>query len=199
MARLRRLGETLTAVLADRYLHAARTPSDINEHLPEFVAICNELRATKVIELGTRGGVSTVAWLHAMELNDGHLWSVDISPAPQLDSDRWTFLRGDDRSQVILDLLPAQVDVVFIDTSHEFEHTATELDLYAPRVRPGGRIVLHDTEVEQPDFVPPGVPFPVKVAVGEFCAARGWQWTNRTYNNGLGIIEVPLLLDRGEG
>ena len=70
-------------MLVDQYEEACSTPSDIVEHLPYFVTLCQELRAKKVIELGTRGGVSTIAWLYGLELTAGHLWSVDIQPAPE--------------------------------------------------------------------------------------------------------------------
>lgn len=173
------------------YERACKMPSDINEHLPTFVALCEELHAKFVIELGVRSGVSTVAWLHGLTQTGGALWSVDISPPPDLPPDRWVFLRGDDRSPIILDLLPHPVDIVFIDTSHEFGHTATELELYRPLVRPGGRIVLHDTEVELPDGINSAIRYPVRTAIDRFCRAWGWAWSNREHNNGLGIIEVP--------
>lgn len=162
--------------------------TDVQGHLPRFVELAEESKA--VIELGTRGGASTVAWLYGLE-GHGHLWSVDVEPAPPFKIDHWTFVRGDDTTCRVLDQLPWDVDVVFIDTSHAYAHTLRELQLYLPRVRSGGRILLHDTELEQPDGVGPSVPYPVKRAVEVFCAERDLTWTNATHSFGLAEIEVP--------
>lgn len=164
-------------------------PSDIFEHLPTFVALCEQLDAKNVIELGVRGGVSTVAWLYGLEQTDGHLHSVDISAPPEIESDRWTFTRGNDVDPDLVSALPASVDIVFIDTSHTYEQTLQELALYVPKVRSGGVVVLHDTEVEHPDLTE-DYNFPVKRAVELFTMANGLSWTNEPKCNGLGTIEV---------
>lgn len=179
-----------TVTLTDAYDTACRTPSDINEHLPTFVDICQELDATKVIELGTRGGVSTIAWLYGLD-PDGHLWSVDIDPAPALPYDHWTFLLGDDLDPNIVRQLPDSADVVFIDTSHSYEDTLSELNVYRWKVRPGGKIVLHDTMLERPYGLRNQPPFPVRTAVEEFCREEGFDWENYTNCNGCGVISIP--------
>jgi len=178
--------------LADLYRERCAVDSDIHEHLPFMVELVESLGATKVVELGTRSGLSTVAWLHALEATDGHLWSVDMDPAPDLglEVDRWTFIQGDDCDPDVYSQLPSGADIVFIDTSHAYDHTLQELRLYRWLVRPGGRLVLHDTELPQPELVGPQPPYPVKKAVVEFCAAEGLRWTNRPNCWGLGIIEV---------
>lgn len=178
--------------LSRQFREACKTPSDIYEHLPVFVEICRELEATRVIELGTRGGVSTIAWLYGLKEQDGHLWSVDIDPAPELEFDGWTFIRGDDLDPQVVRALPDSVDVVFIDTSHAYEDTLAELNVYLRKVRPGGRIVLHDSELRRPqELTSRQPPFPVKVAVEEFCTEETFEWTNLTNNNGLAIISIP--------
>ena len=54
--------------------------SDVYDHLGTFVGTAKELHAQKVIELGVRYGVSTIAWITAMHLTGGHLWAVDGAP-----------------------------------------------------------------------------------------------------------------------
>lgn len=178
--------------LTDRYLELCDTPSDIYEHLPTFVRTCEELQARQVIELGTRSGVSTIAWLYGLELTGGKLWSVDIDRAPFAPKgfDHWSFIRGDDCTEEVFSKLPDKVDVVFIDTSHAYEHTLAELSLYHWLVRPGGRILLHDTELAHPEFVK-GKAFPVKRAVTEFCEAEGYEWSNDPKCYGLATIQIP--------
>lgn len=187
MARLFGIGETLT--VTDLFFRNIEISSDVNEHLVYMVDLCVELDAKRIIELGVRQGVSTTAWLHGLEQTDGKLWSVDIEGRPEIHSSRWTFIQGSDTNADVLAKLPESVDIVFVDTSHRFAHTLEELALYTPRVRSGGRIVLHDTEVESPDLTNE-TDFPVKRAVAQFCDANGYRWTNRENNNGLATIEV---------
>ncbi len=142
--------------------------SDIVDHLPRLrEEACRE--NVVVIELGVRGGNSTAAFLDAAELYEGHVWSVDIDPCPG-EHDRWTFLHGDDMNPDIIDQLP-DCDVLFIDTSHHYEHTLAELKAYVPKVRDGGVVLLHDSELEVPYMCPPDdPPFPVTAALRTFVA-----------------------------
>lgn len=66
------------AALASYYAQLCSGTSDIVEHLPTFVHTVEDLKATKVIEIGVRYGVSTIAWLYALE-GKGNLWAVDCS------------------------------------------------------------------------------------------------------------------------
>jgi predicted O-methyltransferase YrrM len=174
--------------LATLYEQHAATPSDIVDHLPKFVEYAKT--ADTVIELGTRTGVSTVAWLHGLE-GHGHLWSVDVDEQPDIGTyDHWTFIQGDDCSPDVFTVLPDEVDVVFIDTSHAYLHTLRELNLYRWKVKPGGVILLHDTELARPFDLPKERPYPVRRAIEEFCAAEGLAWENQPESWGLGVIRL---------
>jgi predicted O-methyltransferase YrrM len=179
-----------SGTLADRYERVASTPSDIVEHLPRFVDLVRERNATHVIELGTRTGVSTIAWLHALGSTGGRLTSVDIDARPDIgDWLHWTFHQADDLDPALLRLLePA--DIVFLDTSHLYDQTVAELHVYRHLVKPGGLIVCHDTELERPEGAPLRPRFPVKTAITEFCADEGFEWSNNPACWGLAEIEV---------
>lgn len=177
--------------LEDEYRRLCRTPSDIYEHLPVFFHMVGELGATKVIELGTRSGVSTIAWLYGLH-DQGELWSVDLDPQPPIgDWPHWTFIQGDDLNPDVVRQLPSDADVVFIDTSHAYAQTLAELNVYSRKVRPGGRIVLHDTELRRPELVGPQPPFPVKKAVTEFCDDEALKVEFLPNCFGLAIITIP--------
>lgn len=175
--------------LADEYERLCTTPSDIYLHLPRLAAMVAELHAQHVIELGTRSGVSTVAFLHALESTGGRLTSVDIDAPPALEHDRWTFVQSDDLNPALIPTLE-QADIVFIDTSHTYEQTLAELRVYRWLVRPGGRIVLHDSQLEHPMGAPRRPRFPVRTAVEVFCAAEGFEWSEHTDCFGLAIIQI---------
>jgi len=176
--------------LADDYRRVCATPSDIQNHLPRFVDMVQDLNATHVIELGTRTGVSTIAWLYALE-GRGHLTSVDLDPKPDIgDYPHWTFIQGDDLSMKVLERLkPA--DIVFLDTSHLYDHTIVELNTYLDLVKPGGKIVCHDTQLRRPEGSPSRPLFPVKTAIREFVEKHGFEWFEYLDSWGLGVIEIP--------
>lgn len=169
--------------------------SDIQGHLPTLHATVLEFPKAKVLELGVRWGTSTACLLAAVEEVGGHLWSVDISQPAVPDwwagLEQWTLTVGNDVDPAIADAQPSEVDVLFLDTSHVFEQTLTELATFVPRVRPGGVVLCHDTELQAPEDAPYGPPFPVARALDEYCGGVGLSWENQTGSYGLGVIRVP--------
>lgn len=176
--------------LRDEFLRLCHTPSDIYEHLPTFVDLVVARDVQHVIELGTRTGVSTIAWLEGLRQTGGTLVSVDIDEQPDIgEYDHWSFIQGSDLDpQVLAQLDPA--DIVFVDTSHDYTHTIRELNIYQHFVRRPGLIVCHDTELKHPLGVPAFPAYPVKTAIEEFCAENNYPVTYHTNCWGLGIIEV---------
>lgn len=177
--------------LETMYRERCDTPSDIHLHLPRLVTLVEQLDARHVIELGSRSGVSTVAWLYALEKTGGHLTSVDLAPAPQIGTwGHWEHIQSDDLDPfLVMRLEPA--DIVFIDTSHAYRQTVQELNTYRWLVKPGGVIVCHDTELARPEDSPPTDPlYPVKTAITEFCAENRIEWINFPDCWGLGILKA---------
>lgn len=172
--------------------------TDIQDHLQFLHQVARSYPHAAVIELGVRSGESTAAFLSAAAFVDGHVWSCDIDP-PQvpeqwLANPRWVFVQADSVSPVALAALPEQADVVFIDTSHDYGQTLAELAAYVPRVKPGGVVLLHDTQ-----WMPPAISFPeptgpVTDALNEYCDRNGLTWENRRSASpggyGLGIIRI---------
>lgn len=176
--------------LEEEYRRRCVTPSDIFEHLPRFVDLVVERDAQHVIELGTRTGVSTIAWLYGLEQTGGRLTSVDIDAKPPIGNwDHWTFIQGNDCSREVLGQLD-DADIVFLDTSHLYEPTLVELRVYQHLVKRPGLIVCHDTMLERPEGAPARPRFPVRTAIEEFCADEGFKWSNNPACWGLGEIEV---------
>ena len=179
--------------LEQRYRRVCSMPSDIGEHLPHLRALVEKFNAQHVVELGARSGQSTVAWLAGLQSTGGRLTSVDLDEAPDIGVHaNWEHIQGDDTDETVLNKVDG-CDIVFIDTSHHYAHTLWELQTWSCKVRPGGFIVCHDTELQRP-WDPPcpetDPDFPVAQAVDEFCAAEGFRWFNIPGSWGLGIIEV---------
>lgn len=179
--------------LLDSYRSACDLWSDIQANIPRLEQTIADIDAKHVIELGVRWGTSTAVLLYALR-DRGELWSVDVNwPTgdliPALSRQcHWHFIHGSDTHPTTLAALPDKADVVFVDTDHAFDHTLEELELYWPRVRDGGALLVHDTELEQPELVGPQPPFPVKRAVEEFCAFYRLQFENDSTGYGLGMI-----------
>ncbi len=173
------------------YLRRCEEWSDIVDHLPRLHDEAS-IGDAVVIELGVRSGNSTAAFLAAIETNGGFLHSVDIRPCqlPWGTHPQWSFTVGDDL--VLADDLPDDVDIVFIDTSHHYLQTLAELELFAPKVKPGGVVLLHDTELEHPDGAPASdPPYPVAAALRQYAADTGATVEWVTGCNGLGVIHIP--------
>ncbi len=49
--------------------------------------------------------------------------------------------------------VPAEIDVLFIDGAHDYESVLRDINTYAPRVRIGGRVVLHDATAREPGVI----------------------------------------------
>ena len=168
--------------------------SDIQGHMPFLRETIAAYDKPVGIELGVRSGQSTSAFLAGIAGNGGQLWSVDIDepqvPPHWRDLPEWHLLVADDLSPQAQAWLPAQCDVLFIDTSHTVEQTMAELRLYVPRVKPGGVVLLHDTEWKEPGTMLDAPGGWVTQALDAYCKETGLSWVNRTGSYGMGVIRL---------
>lgn len=175
------------------YLRRCELRTDIVEYLPLLYGYTRLYEGARVLELGTRDGNSTLAFLAAAQVTAGHVWSVDIDPAvpgnpdgmaPYADSPLWTFTCGDSTDPEVAKVQPEQVDIFFDDASHDYDTTLAELRLYMPRVAPGGIALFHDTRLRWDLFA-------VKRALNVYCAQNGLAWYDLPGQYGLGVIHAP--------
>lgn len=190
------------SALREEYDRRRAEPSDIRDHLDEIYRTASSYAQPRILELGVRSGNSTAALLAAAEMTGGHVWSVDVAqptvPDWWLTTGRWTLHVGNDVDGILHHRLkadPGVFDVLFIDTVHTYQHTLAELRLYVPMVRPGGTVLLHDTELHTPAGLPADVvnsqpAFPVAAALNMFCTETGAYWENRPGCYGLGVMKV---------
>jgi len=183
------LGAEKGGTMKHTYEHAIK-PTDIHQHLTMLYGLVVGMGAQKVIELGVNTGESTVAFLEALQVTGGKLFSVDIVPCVQARAmmqgygltKNWAFTMEND-----LDYVKkwdgGQVDIVFVDTSHEREQTKKEIAAFEPLLRPGGVMVFHDTVT-----YPTGVFEPIL----EFLSAhQDYKFVNHEHCCGLGLMKKP--------
>lgn len=189
-------GAIVTSI-KDTYLDRLSKWSDIQEYLPLFYDEARNREKPLILELGSRRAYSTIAFLAGAAESGGHVWSCDILDVRKIPggigmwarSPSWTFIQGDDMNAEVQGKLPVEADVLFIDTSHEYEHTLAECRAYVPRVRPGGIALFHDTNVyDWPGYKWEGETTPVRQALNEYCAETGLSWEQVPGKYGLGVI-----------
>jgi len=156
--------------------------SDIKDHLPRLRAAAKG----KVLEIGTRAGISTSALLVGVEENGGHVWSVDINDCSRVFAGhpQWTFLHSDSRqlkSSAFGNDAAPKFDLLFVDGDHSFEGCMNDLIGYGPSSRV---IMVHDTDC--PDTFPG-----VRQAVEKFLALhpeRKVEWHHESF--GMAVISL---------
>lgn len=142
-----------------------------------------------LVELGVRGGNSTIAFLsaldelrgpsllHSCDINDCDLRSV-ITPSMAY---YWRFKQSDSvEFATTYDGPPPSL--LFVDTLHNYDQVTRELAAWVPRLAPGARILFHDTCTEPR----------VSEAIADFRRRRP---KTRYYNidacHGLGVLDLP--------
>lgn len=132
----------------------------ISDHLCNLFTDIMISKAKLIVELGTRGGDSTKTILSVADYLDARVLSVDINPCGEIGLDqnllkRWEFVEADDivfgNEKFVPwcqknDCVP-EIDALFIDTSHEYEHTVEELQVWLKFVPVGGIVMFHDTNM----------------------------------------------------
>jgi cephalosporin hydroxylase len=140
---------------------ARKTPSDINEHIETLRDLARECGS--VLELGTRTGVSTIAFLKGLTESESTTKSLvccDLDYDDALDAIGtmavganvvFEFARVNDLKLELgkHTLFSGPADLVFIDTWHVYGHLKRELKKFSPLARK--YIALHDTEVDAID------------------------------------------------
>lgn len=193
----------MTADIEGEYRASLHGPqSDIRGHLKTLHQAAASRPRVAVIELGVRSGQSTRALLAGAIRAGGQVWSCDIARprVPQVlwSCEQWHFLQADDLGSDALGYLPRQCDVLFLDAHSDTWtpvrirwHLMAELRAYAPRVRPGGVILAHDTQWQPPDTDLGEPAGGVARALDDWCAEAGLSWENHPGYYGLGEIRIP--------
>lgn len=137
-----------------RYSNSKDT--DISSHLPVLFAHCTLKQPKLVIETGVRSGESTKAFKKALELCCSSLIGVDID---KKSADVYAKLNIKNAEFKIMDdvQFPAwwqssdykekKADIIFIDTSHYYDHTMQELEGFLPLLADNGMLMFHDTNM----------------------------------------------------
>src|SRR3989344_2657879 len=129
--------------------------TDISDHLETLFIESMIVKPKLIVELGVRTGQSTFVFERVAKLCNAFLLSVDI--APQQRKTKWpksAFIQKDDilvaddfKNVCAKNNLDPYVDVLFIDTSHEYHHTKKEIAKWFPFLSERSVVFFHDANV----------------------------------------------------
>lgn len=121
---------------------------DSDSHLLTLFSIALSSRGKNFIELGVRGGDTTLPLLMAAKINEGNLYSVDIEPtvfeADAEYANHWEFIKQDAIQFLESWDTSKAIDFIYIDDWHSYEHVKRELEILDELISPSTIIVLHD-------------------------------------------------------
>lgn len=138
-----------------------------------------------IVELGVRSGHSTLALLNGLfNIKKGRLYSADIDPCEaahhavsQAELYNLWYFKQIDSIEFASDF--QQCDLLFIDSSHEYQHTLNELQTWSPKIKKNGIIILHD--ILSTDGVPKAIKDFMKID-------KNWIENNINAGPGLGFL-----------
>ncbi len=135
----------------------ARVGTDISDHLETIFTESMAVNPGLIVELGIGPGESTFVFERVAKLCNSRLVSVDIRTEMGKASSwsEWLFICEDDisfagkfKNWAQEKGLPSQIDILFIDTSHKYEHTLQEIEHWFPFLSPRAKVFFHDTNAQ---------------------------------------------------
>jgi cephalosporin hydroxylase len=143
-----------------------------------YQEILFETRPALIVETGSHRGGSALFLAHVLDaIGAGDLVSIDVLADPGRPSHpRIRWVTGSSSDPRVVDPIfagrdPAERRLVVLDSDHSKAHVLAELSLFAPRVPPGGYLIVEDTNVNGRPVLPEHGPGPWE-AVEEFLAAN---------------------------
>ena len=126
--------------------HEMKTDTDISGHLDTLWIKTVEMSPRKIVELGIRGGESSRIFGYAAAETGATMIGVDIVPCAY----PGTFVQCDDvaYANVYKNTYGADIDVLFIDTSHFYDHTVQEIKSWFPLLSKSALVIFHDTNMQ---------------------------------------------------
>jgi len=106
-----------------------------------------------IVELGIKRGISTIAFSKVAKIFDSVLIGVDKNDCRKSCSyEKWKFIQSKsmDFGRVFkrwcrIHKINPEIDILFIDTSHIYDHTKEELNIWIPFMNKSCKVFIHDT------------------------------------------------------
>ena len=108
--------------------------------------LISNITKPNILEFGVENGVSTLKFLDLCYQNKCYLFSVDTVDCSKIIKDsRWSFLQTrDDNFELVKSKIPAQLDVIYLDSVHEASHVEKIFYEYYKMLKNGGYFFIDD-------------------------------------------------------
>lgn len=138
----------------------AKKRTDISDHLISLFKQTIASNPKLIVEIGIRSGESSFVFNRAAIVCDSFLVGVDIDDCSSVykkmkKRGKRKFIKGDDIEigksfqQTMKSLkYPTTIDVLFIDTSHLYDHTVKEINTWFPLLSKKCTVIFHDTNLK---------------------------------------------------
>ncbi len=132
----------------------SRTPTDISDHLETIFTESLQVQPNLIVELGVGPGQSTFVFERVAKLSGSSFVSVDVRSETSRATlwSGWFFVERDDvefagefRQWAQGKGINPLIDVLFIDTSHTYDHTVKEIKAWFPMLSDKAKVFFHDT------------------------------------------------------
>jgi len=139
--------------LSDAIKRANTENSDLSSHLDTLYIQTCTMKPKIIVELGVYEGQSTKIFDLVNKEYNSYLISCDVQPPAGFDYSKihnGNFVRMDDIefSKVYSLQVKQPIDVLFIDSSHLYEHTVEEIKHWFPLLAETALVMLHDTHID---------------------------------------------------
>lgn len=140
----------------DEVRERALIRTNINDHLETLFLESTEVRPRLIVELGVGPGESTFVFERVAKICGAKFVSVDLRKEMEKASSwpDWIFVNENDvefaqkfPSWTTERGMEPLIDVLFIDTSHKYDHTLREIELWFRYLSENAKVFFHDTNV----------------------------------------------------
>jgi Methyltransferase domain len=139
----------------DEILDRVAQRTVINDHVVTLFLESLSVRPKLIVELGVEAGQSTFVFERVARLCGSRLVSVDFYDCSgSCDWDEWIFVKANDIE--FAERFPewcrernigAEIDILFIDTDHNYEQTLKEIKAWFPLLSSKAKVFFHDSNV----------------------------------------------------
>ena len=128
-----------------------KNDTDISSHLDTIYIKSLLMNPKNIVELGVRGGESSKMFNYVNKEIGSHIVGIDLDKCEYSFMTNGTFYQADDVAfaQIYNEKYGNNIDILFIDTSHLYEHTCAEIKHWFPLLSNKALVIFHDTNLRQ--------------------------------------------------
>jgi cephalosporin hydroxylase len=141
----------------DEIIERSRKVGTMSDHLAKLFIESIKIEPKFILELGVGPGESSFVLGKVAQLFAAKFVSVDRNDCCHIRPyEDWIFIHKDDiefanefAEWCAANEIEPRIDILFLDTSHLFEHTLREIKAYLPFMSDKSKVFLHDTNLSE--------------------------------------------------